>query len=127
MLLAMHQCLRFVLTATGSALLSAATFTGPALAQVSDANVRAVNTARNWAINTNGGLSRYQPAACMFNTGEGGGSCLVQNDNQGFGFNFLGGAPGWQEQGQPANTQTQILISPDGRSVVNVNYNGSPR
>jgi hypothetical protein len=30
---------------------------GAALAQVSDANVRAVNVARNWAINANGGLS----------------------------------------------------------------------
>ena len=40
----------------------------PALAQVSAANVRALNVARNWAVNNNGGLSVYRPAACMFNT-----------------------------------------------------------
>jgi hypothetical protein len=94
---------------------------------VSDANVRAVNLARDWAINTNGGLSRYEPAACMFKTNDGGGSCLVQNSSQGFSFDFQGGAPGWQQLGQPATTETQILISPDGRSVLNVNYNGAPR
>ena len=98
-----------------------------AMAQVSDANVRAVNLARDWAINTNGGLSRYQPADCMFNTSEGGGTCLTQNNGQGFFFSFLGGAPGWQQQGQPATTETQIQISPDGRTVVTVNYNGTPR
>jgi hypothetical protein len=98
-----------------------------ALAQVSDANVRAVNLARDWAIKTNGGLSRYQPADCMFNTSGGGGSCLTQNNSQGFFFSFLGGAPGWQQQRQPATTETQIQISPDGRTVVTVNYNGTPR
>lgn len=123
-----QRTLPFTLLSTGSILLSSITLTTPsALAQVSDANVRAVNVARNWAINTNGGLSRYQPAACMFKTNDGGGSCLVQNTDQGFSFDFQGGAPGWQELGLPATTETQILISPDGRSVLNVNYNGTPR
>jgi len=65
----------------------------------------------------------------MFQTNDGGGAWLVQNSSQGFGFSFgfLGGAPGWQEQGQPATTETQILISPDGRSVLNMNCNGAPR
>ena len=109
--------------ATGSALLA----TLPALAQVSDSNVRAVNVARQWASNQNGGLSVYVPAQCMFDTGNGGGSCLVQNNNQGYLFRFLGGSPGWQQYGQPATTLTEIQVSPDGRSVVNVGYNGAPR
>ncbi|PWL23057.1 MAG: hypothetical protein DCO99_03485 [Synechococcus sp. XM-24] len=99
----------------------------PALAQVSAANVRALNVARNWAVNNNGGLSVYRPAACMFNTGDGGGSCLTQNNSQGFRFKFLGGAPGWQQLGTPATTETEIQISSDGRTVSNVIYNGSPR
>ena len=114
---------RALALATGSALLA----TLPALAQVSDANVRAVNVARQWAINQNGGLSVYVPAQCMFDTGNGGGSCLVQNNNQGYLFRFLGGSPGWQQYGQPATTLTEIQVSPDGRSVVNVGYNGAPR
>jgi hypothetical protein len=48
------------------------------------------------------GLSRYEPAACIFKPNHGGGSCLVQKSSQ-------------------------ILISPDGRSVLNVNDNGTPR
>jgi hypothetical protein len=28
---------------------------------------------------------------------------------------------------QPASVETRILISPDGSSVVNVEYNGTPR
>ena len=99
----------------------------PALAQVSAANVRALNSARNWAVDNNGGLSVYRPAACMFKTGDGGGSCLTQNNSQGFRFKFLGGAPGWQQQGTPATTETEIQISSDGRTVSNVIYNGSHR
>ena len=49
----------------------------PTLAQVSAANVRALNSARNWAVDNNGGLSVYRPAACMLKTGDGGGSCLT--------------------------------------------------
>lgn len=100
---------------------------GPVLAQVSDASVRAVNTARNWAVNANGGLSVYVPASCMFETANGGGACLVNSTPQGFFFRFAGGPPGWQTEGQPPSVQTQIQISPDGRSVVNVPYNGAPR
>ena len=109
--------------AAGTALLSAL----PALSQVSDSNVRAVNVARQWAINQNGGLSVYVPAQCMFETANGGGSCLVQNNNQGYFFRFLGGSPGWQQYGRPASTLTEIQVSPDGRNVVNVSYNGTPR
>ena len=93
--------------AVGSALLVAL----PAFAQVSDSNVHAV----------------YVPAQCMFETGNGGGSCLVQNNNQGYFFRFLGGSPGWQQYNQPAPRLTDIQVSPDGRSMVNVSYNGAPR
>jgi hypothetical protein len=109
--------------ATATALLSGL----PMLAQVSDANVRAVNLARNWAITTNGGLSVYVPASCMFKTADGGGSCLVQSNSQGFFFRFRGGAPGWQQLGTAATRETDVQISPDGRTVVNVSYNGRPR
>lgn len=99
----------------------------PAIAQVSDSNVRALNVARQWAINQNGGLSVYVPASCMFDTGNGGGTCLQQNNSQGYFFRFLGGAPGWQQTGRAATTLTEIQVSPDGRSVLNVGYNGAPR
>ena len=98
-----------------------------ALAQVSGANVRALNLAREWAVRTNGGLSLYRPADCMFQTNTGGGSCLVKVTDQGYDFRFLGGAPGWQPEGRPATVETEIQISPDGRSVTQVFYNGSPR
>jgi hypothetical protein len=101
--------------------------TGSALAQVTADTVRALNTARDTAVNLNGGLSAYQPAACMFQTGEGGGDCLVRADHQGFLFQFLGGVPGWQEENIAPSVQTRVLISPDGRSVVRVDYNGAPR
>ena len=117
------KTLRFSLMAAATAALSA----GAALAQVTDSNVRAVNLARNWAVNNNGGLSVYRPAACMFNTSDGGGSCLIQNNSQGFTFRFLGGAPGWQQDGLAPTTETQVSVSPDGRTITNVGYNGAPR
>jgi hypothetical protein len=89
--------------------------------------VRAINLARNTAIRLNGGLSVYQPAACMFNTGSNGGSCLVSLTEQGYRYRFAGGAPGWQQLGLPATTETELLVAPDGRSVLEVLYNGSPR
>ena len=99
----------------------------PALAQVGEANVRALNLARQWAVNRNGGLAVYEPARCMVSTGEGGGACLVRNDDKGFLFRFEGGAPGWQRCGAPATRLTEILIAPDGRSVLGVPYNGAAR
>ena len=109
--------------ATAAALLTCA----PVFAQVSAATVRALNLARNWAIDNNGGLSVYVPAACMFNTGDGGDSCLVQRDNQGYRYKFLGGRPGWQQTGQAPTQETELLVSTDGRRVLSVIYNGSPR
>ena len=124
--------------ATGLALLASplASSPGPALAQqapagvdaeVSFARVRAVNLARETAVKLNGGLTLYRPAKCMFDTSLAGGNCLIRRNNQGFLFRFLGGAPGWQQLGLPPNWETKILVSPDGRQVVQVLFNRPPR
>jgi hypothetical protein len=51
----------------------------------------------------------------------------VNQDANGYTFQFLGGAPGWPENGSSPTTETEIQIAPDGRSVNEVLYNGSPR
>ncbi len=111
------------------AALAAPLLAGPALAQSDDPfrGVRAINLARNHAVRLNGGLGLYRPAACMFSTDARGEDCLVSRDESGFLFRFLGGAPGWQQLGLPPTKETEILIGPDGRSVVQVVYNGTPR
>jgi len=97
------------------------------LQEQAPARQRAMNLARNTVVQLNRGLNQYRPAACMFASGGSGGSCLVRNDAQGFLFRFNGGAPGWQQLGQPPTTTSEILISPDGRTVVQVVYNGPLR
>ena len=101
----------------------------PLMAQeaVPAAQVRALNLARNTAVAENGGLSVYRPQPCMFKTSAGGGECLVQNDPSGYTFQFLGGSPGWPEDGSDATTETEIQISTNGRTVDSIIYNGSPR
>jgi len=89
--------------------------------------VRALNLARNTAVALNGGLTVYRPAACMFSTSAPENPCLVQNNAQGLRFRFLGGPPGWQVLNIPPTLETELLISPDGRSVSQVIYNGAPR
>ena len=96
-------------------------------AQVPAAQVRALNLARNTAVTENGGLNAYRPQSCMFETSAGGGSCLIRNNADGFTFRFLGGKPGWAENNSPATTETEILITPDGKAVERVIYNGAPR
>lgn len=98
-----------------------------AQAQVSAAAVRALNTARETAVSINGGLSVYRPAACMFETGTGGGGCLVRDGSQGFLFRFNGGVPGWQQEGIAPTVETEIQVSADGRRVVTIVHNGPPR
>lgn len=150
-----------------STLLTAATLTatiamplstlGPQAARAQQAvpasAVRAINLARTTAIAQNGGLSRYRPAQCMFQTANPANPCLINapdnnynnnsnsnsnnygnnnygnntNNNNNYVFRFQGGAPGWQQQNQGPTVETEITISPDGRNVVQVNYNGSPR
>ena len=97
------------------------------LQQQAAARQRAINLARNTIVRLNGGLTQYMPEACMFASGGRGGSCLVQNDAQGLLFRFNGGAPGWQQLGQPPTISSEVLISPDGRSVVQVIRNGPVR
>ena len=97
------------------------------LQQLAPARQRAMNLARNTAVKLNGGLSVYMPSACMFSSGGSGGSCLVQTNSPGFLFRFNGGAPGWQQLGQPPSLTTEILISPDGRTVSQLVYNGPLR
>lgn len=96
------------------------------LQQQAAARQRARNLARNTVVQLNGGLSRYMPEACMFSSGSGG-RCLIQESAQGFLFRFSGGAPGWQQLQLPPTSSSEILVSPDGRSVLQVVYNGPPR
>ncbi len=121
------SALATALLALPSALqLSPLAFPPAAQAQLmADSRLRAANLARMEAERINGGLSRYNTAACMHQ--RGGGDCLVRDDQQGYLFTFLGGVPGWQALGKPASVETTILISPDGRDVLQVQYNGAPR
>ena len=111
-------------TLTSAALLLIAT-AGSALAQVPPSQVRAANLARMEAERINGGLSKYFTANCMHRSG--GGNCLVNESADGYLFNFLGGAPGWEVNQQPATVQTKILIGPEGNRVKEVIYNGAPQ
>ncbi len=97
------------------------------LQQQAPARQRALNLARNTVVKLNGGLSQYMPEACMFASGGSGGSCLVSSNDQGFLFRFNGGTPGWQQLGTAPTTTSEILISPDGRTVAQLIYNGPLR
>lgn len=103
---------------------AAAILGNTAYAQITGDQVRAANLARMEAERINGGLGRYFAANCMHQ--KGGGDCMIRANDQGFLFRFLGGSPGWQVNKQAATVQTEILISPDGRNVVAVQYNGVP-
>ena len=96
-----------------------------ALAQVPASQVRAANLARMEAERLNGGLSKYFTASCMHRSG--GGDCLVEDNANGYLFNFLGGAPGWEVNQQAATVQTTILIGPEGNRIKQVIYNGTPQ
>jgi hypothetical protein len=52
---------------------------------------------------------------------------MVNAGPNGYLFNFLGGAPGWEVNKQAATKETRILISPNGTRVMKVEYNGAPR
>jgi hypothetical protein len=86
---------------------------------------RATNLARMTAERLNGGLTRYFAANCMHS--RDGGSCLINSNDNGFTFRFLGGPPGWETNRQAATVETQILVAPSGQQVVQVVYNGAPR
>ena len=113
------------ITAVMALTLAAAIAHGPALAEMDPSQIRAANLARMQAERINGGLSRYFTANCMHQ--RGGGSCMLNNDSNGYLFQFLGGPPGWEVTKQAATVETRILISPDGTQVLKVEYNGAPR
>ena len=87
---------------------------------------RGFNLARDTGIKMNGGLGKYRPAQCMF-AGIKSNRCLAQLDASGMVFHFPGGAPGWQQFGEPPTIVTILRVAPDGRSVTEVIYNGAPR
>ncbi len=78
---------------------------------------RAINLARGTAVSLNGGLSQYRPASCMFRTAAGN-PCLTRSDTSGLEFTIPGGKPGWEESGDNPNVLTVVIISPDGRTVL---------
>jgi hypothetical protein len=86
---------------------------------------RAVALARATAESRQGGPATYSPAACLQRSD--GGDCLIEDGDKGFVFRIPGGPPGWQEAGQPPSRETVIRVSRDGRSVVAVLYDGTPR
>ncbi len=110
-----------LVVAVGLTLLGGST----ARAQLGGDLQRATNLARMTAEKLNGGLTRYFAARCMHS--RDGGSCLINSNDQGFTFRFLGGSPGWEVYRQPATVETQILVAPSGQQVLQVQYNGSPR
>ena len=97
------------------------------LQQQAAARQRAINLARNTVVRLNGGLTRYMPAACMFASGGRDNSCLLKQNSQGFLFRFNGGAPGWQQQNLAPTISSEVRIAADGRSVLEVIYNGPLR
>lgn len=101
----------------------------PARAQITQDQAyqrgRAANLARMRAEAINGGLGVYRAAACMYQ--RSGGPCLVRSGPDGLLFSFYGGPPGAEQQGRSPTVESEILISPDGRQVVSVLYNGPPR
>ena len=86
---------------------------------------RAANFARIHAERINGGLGIYRTAACMHQ--RDGAECLIATTDAGYRFLFLGGPPGWEQLGLPPSVETELLISPDGREVLETIYNGTPR
>ena len=121
------RTISIVLALSGAACLT--DLASPSKAQAEDpySQIRALNLARNTAVQENGGLSVYQPAPCMFATGNGGKDCLIRNTINGYTYSFLGGTPGWSGYGNEPTTETEIQIAPDGRSVNQIIYNGPPR
>ena len=90
------------------------------LQQEGPALQRAMNLARTKAVSLNGGLNSYVPAACMFSTTLARQRCLVQSDSLGFVFKFPGGPPGWQAEGSAPSVTTEVSVSADGKTLLNI-------
>lgn len=78
---------------------------------------RAINLARGTAVSLNGGLSQYRPGACMFASTKDN-PCITRADSEGIEFTIPGGPPGWEQNGDGPSTITVVVISADGRSVL---------
>ncbi len=90
------------------------------------AKQRALNVAREAGVKLNGGLTVYRPARCMVE-GISNNPCLISSTPSGFVFRFRGGVPGWEQEGTPPTVETELRVSRDGRTVLEVIYNGAPR
>ena len=83
---------------------------------------RAINLARGTAVSLNGGLSQYRPGACMFASTKNN-PCITRADSEGIEFTIPGGPPGWEQNGDQPATITVVVISADGRSVLDSRNN----
>ncbi|MEN9766684.1 MAG: hypothetical protein RLZZ32_644, partial [Cyanobacteriota bacterium] len=90
------------------------------LQQEAPALQRAMNLARNKAVLLNGGLTNYVPAECMFSTSLVRQSCLSRTGFSEFVFTFSGGTPGWQAEGRAPSVRTKVVVSADGKTVLNI-------
>ena len=78
---------------------------------------RAINFARDSAVEANGGLRLYHPASCMFKDPTNN-PCLVKRDANGFKFQFKGGPAGWEVLGLPATVESTVLVAPNGEAAI---------
>ena len=83
---------------------------------------RALNLARGTAVSLNGGLSQYRPGACMF-ASINNNPCITRADSEGIEFTIPGGPPGWEQNGDGPSMITVVVISADGRSVLETRNN----
>ncbi len=84
---------------------------------------RAQNLARDAAINANGGLSNYRPDKIMYGPSVNT-PYRYDDQKQVFTFDFVGGAPGWQEANQAPTVRTVVQVTTDLPPQVTVLSNG---
>lgn len=80
---------------------------------------RAINLARGAATRRNGSLRIYRPGICMYESASNN-PCLVHAGPGGFEFEIPGGAPGWEQSAGSPSVMTRILVSADGRSLLQI-------
>lgn len=80
---------------------------------------RALNLARGAATARNGGLRLYRSSRCMY-ISTANNPCLTHAGPAGIEFNIPGGTPGWEERGEAPAVMTRILVSADGRSLLQI-------
>lgn len=96
----------------------------------SEALQRAQNLARQAAEKANGGLSRYQAEAAMFNSRVASETVTCQYDpqSQTFTFRFLGGEPAWQQKkGKQPTVESVVSVTSTKPPQIRVDYNGPIR